>query len=106
VLADGEVRRDRQTSEGVSNWAHPLPIGGGGLTGCVAGERRRRTGGARPRALDSGEDRGGASQRVAQVASLGPRGCAEAAAGTLAPVSRWLGQANKRAQELLGVLVE
>jgi hypothetical protein len=33
-------------------------------------------------------------------------GCPAAAAGTLAPVSRRLGQANKRAQELLGVLVE
>jgi hypothetical protein len=33
-------------------------------------------------------------------------GCPAAAAGTLAPVSRRLGQANKRGQELLGVLVE
>jgi hypothetical protein len=32
--------------------------------------------------------------------------CPAAAAGALAPVSRRLGQANKRAQELLGVLVE
>jgi hypothetical protein len=62
---------------------------------------------------NSGEDRGGAGQRVARVASLGPRGCAEmvgcsgiargaelvdgcpaAAAGTLAPVSQRFGQAN------------
>jgi hypothetical protein len=33
-------------------------------------------------------------------------GCPAAAAGTLAPVSRWLGHANKRAQEILGVLVK
>jgi hypothetical protein len=33
-------------------------------------------------------------------------GCPAAAAGTLAPVSRLLEQANKRAQELQGVLVE
>jgi hypothetical protein len=33
-------------------------------------------------------------------------GCSTAAAGTLAPVSRRLGQANKRAHELQGVLVE
>jgi hypothetical protein len=32
--------------------------------------------------------------------------CPAAAAGALAPVSRRLGQANKQAQELLGVLVE
>jgi hypothetical protein len=33
-------------------------------------------------------------------------GCPAAAARTLAQVSRWLGQAKKRAQELLGVLVK
>jgi hypothetical protein len=33
-------------------------------------------------------------------------GCPTAVAGAQAPVSRQLGQANKRAQELLGVLVE
>jgi hypothetical protein len=33
-------------------------------------------------------------------------GCLAAAAGTLALVSRRLGQANKRGQELLGVLVK
>jgi hypothetical protein len=33
-------------------------------------------------------------------------GCPAAAAVTLASVSRWLGQANKRAQELKGVLVK
>jgi hypothetical protein len=33
-------------------------------------------------------------------------GCLAAVAGTLALVSRRLGQANKRAQELLGVLVD
>jgi hypothetical protein len=32
--------------------------------------------------------------------------CPAVAAGALAPVSRRLGQANKRAQELLGVLVQ
>jgi hypothetical protein len=33
-------------------------------------------------------------------------GCPAAAAVTLAPVSQRLGEANKRAQELLGVLVK
>jgi hypothetical protein len=33
-------------------------------------------------------------------------GCPATAAGTLAPVSRQLDQANKRVQELQGVLVE
>jgi hypothetical protein len=32
---------------------------------------------ARPRELNSGEDRGGAGQRVARTTSLGPSGCAE-----------------------------
>jgi hypothetical protein len=35
----------RQTSDGDCGWAHPLPIGGGGWTGGVAGEWRRRAGG-------------------------------------------------------------
>jgi hypothetical protein len=43
---------------------------------------------------NSGEDRGGASQRVARVASLGPRGCAETVG--------WLGdRAGSRARRWL-----
>jgi hypothetical protein len=44
------------------------------LTGGVAGDRPVVGGRGH---LNSGEDRGGAGQRVAQVASLGPSGCAE-----------------------------
>jgi hypothetical protein len=32
-------------ARGICNWAHPLSIGDGSLTGGVAGERRRRAGG-------------------------------------------------------------
>jgi hypothetical protein len=42
---------------------------------------------------------------IAWGAELGG-GCPAATAETLAPVSRRLGQTNKRAQELLGVLVK
>jgi hypothetical protein len=40
----GEARAGKQ-ARGICNWAHPLSIGGGGLTGGVTGERRRRAGG-------------------------------------------------------------
>jgi hypothetical protein len=49
--------------------------------------------------------RGLVSSGIARGAEL-VDGCPVAAAGTLAPVSQRLGQANKRAQELLGLLVE
>jgi hypothetical protein len=96
------------------------------LTGGVAGERRRRTGGGaaagtRILARTGAElvnvwhgqlhwDLGDVLIRlvgsgIARGAELGD-GCPVAAAGTLAPVSWRLRQANKQAQELQGVLVE
>jgi hypothetical protein len=101
-------------------------MGGGGLTGGVAGERRRRTGGGAAAGA-----RIPAKTGVEQVNVLHGQlhwglgdalrwlvgsevvrgaepddGCPAVAAGTLAPVSRQLGQANERAQELQGVPVE
>jgi hypothetical protein len=96
------------------------------LTGGVAGKWRRRTGGGaaagtRIPARTGAElvnvwhgqlhwDLGDVLRRlvssgIARGAEL-VGGCPVAAAGTLAPVSRRLGQANKRVQELQGVLVE
>jgi hypothetical protein len=90
------------------------------LTGDVAGERRQQTSGgaaagARTPARTGAEwvivwheqlhgDLGNVLRRlvgsgIARGAEL-VDGCLAAAAGTLAPVSRWLGQANKRAQRL------
>jgi hypothetical protein len=87
--------------------------GGGGPVGCGHGRSK------------SGEDRGGVGQRAARAAPLGPSGGAETTgwlgdcAGSrtrrwpsggdrkdTCPVSRRLGKNNKRAQELLGVLVK
>jgi hypothetical protein len=96
------------------------------LTGGVAGERRWRTGGGAAAGTQTPARIGAARVNVwhrqlhwdlgdvlrrlvgsgiARGAEL-VDGCPAAAAGTLAPVSRRLGQANKRAQELLGVLVK
>jgi hypothetical protein len=113
-------------ARGICNWAHPLPIGSGVLTEGVAGERRRRAGGgaaagtripARRGAelvhVLHGQLHGGLGDVLRWLVYSGDErgaepvdGCPAAAAGALAPVSRQLGQANKRAQELLGVLVE
>jgi hypothetical protein len=115
-----------QTSDGKGDWAHHGVIGSGSSAGGVAGERRRRnrgntaaaarspareqvglsnvlhTGllGALGKVLD-----GLVSSGVARRAKLAD-GCPAAAAGTLALVSWRLGQANKKVQELQGVLVE
>jgi hypothetical protein len=96
------------------------------LTGGVAGERRQRTGGGatagtRTPVRTGAElvnvwhgqlhwDLGNVLRRlvgsgIARGAEL-VDGCPAAAAGTLALVSQQLGQANKRVQELQGVLVE
>jgi hypothetical protein len=113
-------------ARGICNWAHPLPIGSGGLTEGVAGERRRRASGgaaagtripARTGAelvhVLHGQLHGGLGDVLRWLVGSGDErgaepvdGCPVAAAGALAPVSRWLGQANKRAQEVLGVLEE
>jgi hypothetical protein len=118
------VGRDRQTSEGECDWAHPRSIGCGGLTGGVTGERRRRTDGGMAAGTPArtgvelvnvwhGQlhwDLGDVLRRLVGSEIAGGAelidGCPAAAAGTLAPLSRRLGQANKRVQELLGVLVE
>jgi hypothetical protein len=120
------VRRDRQTSEGDKQLGSPSSD----WRWWIDRRCRRRAAAAdrwwRGRGhSNSGENRGGTSQRVARAASLGPRGCADtvgwlgdcagaelgdgrpaAAARTLAPVSRRLRQFNKQAQELQGVIVE
>jgi hypothetical protein len=101
-------------------------MGGGGLTGDVAGERRRQTGGgasagARIPARTGAEQvnvwhgqlHWGLGDVLRWLVGSGivrgaepDDGCPVAAAGTLAPVSRRLGQTNKSAQELQGVLKE
>jgi hypothetical protein len=69
----------RQASDGEGDWAHPWSMGGGGLTGGVAGERRwRRTGGGAAAGARIPVRTGGAGQRVARVASRGPRERTEA----------------------------
>jgi hypothetical protein len=113
-------------ARGICNWAHPLPIGSGGLTKGVAAERQRRAGGgaaagtripARTGAelvhVLHGKLHGGLGDVLRSLVYSGDErgaepidGCPAAAAGALTPVRRRLGQANKRAQELLGVLVE
>jgi hypothetical protein len=100
---------------GICNWAEG-----------VAGERRRRAGGgiaavtripARTGAelvnVLHGQLHGGLGDVLRWLVGSGDEreeepvdDCPAAAAGALAPVSRRLGQANKRAQELLGVLVQ
>jgi hypothetical protein len=115
-----------QTSDEKGDWAHHGVIGGGSSAGGVAGERRRRNrGNTAAAARSSAREQVGLSNvlptgllgalgkvldglvgsGVARRAKLAD-GCPAAAAGTLAPVSRRLGQANKRVQELQGVLVE
>jgi hypothetical protein len=110
---------------GICNWAHPLPIGSGDSAGAVAGERRRRHRGSTAAVAQSPARTGAelvnvwrgqlhwdlavvlrrlVGSGIARGAEL-VGGCPAAAAGTLAPVSRRLGHANKRAHELLGVLV-
>jgi hypothetical protein len=100
-------------------------MGGGGLTGGVAGEWRRRTGGGAAAGAQiparTGAElvnvwhkqlRWGLGDALRWLVGSGivwgaelDDACPAAAAGTLTPVSRRLGQANKRAQELQGVLV-
>jgi hypothetical protein len=115
-----------QTSDGEGDWTHHGVFGGGSSDGGVADERRRRNRGntvaaarspARERTQLSNVLHTGllgtlgkvldglVGSGVARRAELAD-GCPAAAAGTLAPVSRRLGQANKRVQELQGVLVE
>jgi hypothetical protein len=65
----GEARGGKQAA-GKCDWAHLRSIGGGSSAGEVAGEWRRRRGRG---GSDSGEDRGGAQQCVAQEASRWPR---------------------------------
>jgi hypothetical protein len=65
----------RQTSDGDCDWAHPLLIGSGGWTGGVAGRVAATGRWWRGRGNSNcGEDRGGAGQRMARAASLGPSG--------------------------------
>jgi hypothetical protein len=96
------------------------------LTGGVTGERRRRTGGGAAASTRTPERTGAElvnmwhrqlhwdlavvlRQLVGSGIARGTElvgGCQAAAAVTLAPLSRRLGEDNKRAQELLGVLVK
>jgi hypothetical protein len=99
-------------------------MGGGGLTGGVVGEWRRTGGGAAVGAqipARTGAERvnvwheqlhWGLGDALRWLVGSGiVRGaelddaCPAAATGTLAPVSRRLGQANKQVQELQGVPV-
>jgi hypothetical protein len=77
-LAGGEVRRGRQTSEGDKQLGSPSPDWRWWLDrGC---HRRAAATGRWWRGhghSNSGEDRGGAGQRVARAASLGPSVSAE-----------------------------
>jgi hypothetical protein len=111
---------------GICNWAHSLSIGGGGSTEGVAGERWRRVGGGAVAGTRipvrtgaelvnvlHGQLHGGLGDVLRWLVGSGDEreaepvdDCPAAAAGALAPVSQRLRQANKRAQELLGVLVE
>jgi hypothetical protein len=112
-----------QTSDGKGDWAHHGVIGGGSSAGGVAGERQRNRGNTGAAARSPAREQVGLSNvlHTGPLGALGKvldglvgsgvawrvelaDGCPAAAAGTLAPVSRRLGQDNKRAQELQGVL--
>jgi hypothetical protein len=108
------------------DWAHHGVIGGGGSAGGVAGERRRRHRGNTAVAARSPAREHVGLSNVLHAGLLGALGkvldglvgsgvvrrveltdgCPAVAVGTLALVSRRLGQANKRVQEPQGVLVE
>jgi hypothetical protein len=101
-------------------------VGGGSSAGGIAGERQRRHRGNTAAAARSLAREQVGLSNVLHAGLLGTLGkvldglvgsgvarrveladgCPTAAVGTLAPVSRRLWQANKRVQELQGVLVE
>jgi hypothetical protein len=111
-----------QTSDGEGDWAHDGVIGGGTSAGGVAGERwRRHRGNMAAAARSPAREQVGLSNvlhtgllgalgkvlhglvgsGVARRAELAD-GCPAAVAGTLAPVSRWLGQPTSESRSYRG----